>query len=243
MLGALKFLGAPGSIGFLVMCSMVALVIGHVWPRRPRIARAWLVVLFAVYLVLGTPVVAHEIADGLSGYEPLGDLRSKPGADLIVLLAGDNLVGRIDETTRAYRAWEPKAVVVSAGDDWTVQQLVDAGIPSRKIFLDLGPGNTLEQMNAFPAYVARYQAASPALIASRLQMPRVAALARMHNLKVTLLPSAVDTEPPRTGVGRWVPRYTALRISRDAIYERAALAYYVYLGRVRRDVIGTGGRS
>jgi uncharacterized SAM-binding protein YcdF (DUF218 family) len=241
ILGTLKLLGAPGSIAFLVLCSAAGIGIGYVWPRRKRIGRAWLFIVFCAYIVLGTPVVAYEIADGLSGYEPVRDLRSRPQADLIVLLAGDNLVGRIHETIRAYREWSPSAVVVSAGDEWTVEQLVNAGIPSANIFLDLGPANTLEQIDAFTGYVARYGATAPALIASTLQMPRVAALSRMKNLRVTLLPSAVDTEPPRTGVGRWVPRYTALRISRDAIYERAALAYYVYMGRLRRDAIG--GRS
>jgi uncharacterized SAM-binding protein YcdF (DUF218 family) len=64
------------------------------------------------------------------------------------------------------------------------------------------------------------------VIASRLQMPRVAALAHSEGLDVTLIPSPTDTEPPTAGFRVFVPSYTALGVSRDALYEHAALAYY-----------------
>jgi hypothetical protein len=54
----------------------------------------------------------------------------------------------------------------------------------------------------------------------------MAALIRSRNCPVALLPSAVDAEPPTAGTDRFVPSYLALRLSRDAIYEHAALVYY-----------------
>jgi hypothetical protein len=61
-------------------------------------------------------------------------------------------------------------------------------------------------------------------------MPRVAALAQTAGLELDLLASPVDQEPPTEGVWRLVPTYLALRVSRDAIYEHAALAYYRWRG-------------
>ena len=70
----------------------------------------------------------------------------------------------------------------------------------------------------------------PALVASRLQMARVAALVRVAGLEVTLISSPIDDEPPTSGLQRFVPMYIALRVSRDALYEHVALAYYAWRG-------------
>ena len=64
------------------------------------------------------------------------------------------------------------------------------------------------------------------MVASELQMPRVAALVRAQRLTVLLAPSPIDSEPPKAGWTSFVPRYSGLRLTRDALYERAALAYY-----------------
>jgi hypothetical protein len=98
------------------------------------------------------------------------------------------------------------------------------------ISLDSGPLNTREQV----AWVARFFAAHPntraALVASRLQMPRIAALVFAARLPIVLAPSPIDDEPPMSGWRRWVPTYIALRVSRDAIYEHVALRYYWWKG-------------
>ena len=74
--------------------------------------------------------------------------------------------------------------------------------------------------------IANRASGHTAVIASRLQAPRVSALARAQNIVVTVLPSAIDSEPPTTGFARFVPAYIALRVSRDATYEHLALTYY-----------------
>jgi hypothetical protein len=41
-----------------------------------------------------------------------------------------------------------------------------------------------------------------------------------------LLPSPVDHEPAHQGWKLWLPSFAALRVSREALYELAALEYY-----------------
>ena len=45
-----------------------------------------------------------------------------------------------------------------------------------------------------------------------------------------LIVSPIDTEPATSGWRLVVPTYYALRVSRDAIYEHAALALYTWRG-------------
>jgi hypothetical protein len=68
------------------------------------------------------------------------------------------------------------------------------------------------------------------VVASRLQAPRVWALARAMGLGILVMPSPVDDEPAASGLRAFVPSYLALRVSRDAIYEHVALAYYRWQG-------------
>ena len=225
-------MGAPGSYGFLILCSAFGLFLIHVWPRRPVLGRAWLLAVVSAYLVLATPVAAHHIADALTQYRPAPELTGLPIADVVVTFGGDNIRGRVSETLRAFAAW-PSARIVLFGDDWLLEQLLEGGIPAGQITHDPRPPNTLEQMVAVRDYGRTHPHEATAVVASRLQMPRIAAIADTMQLRITLLPSTADVEPPRAGPGRWLPRYTALRISRDAIYEHAALIYYRWKGFAR----------
>jgi uncharacterized SAM-binding protein YcdF (DUF218 family) len=229
IVSTLKLVGAPGSYGFLVLCACLGFFLIHVWPRRPILGRAWLFAVISVYLVLATPVAAHHIADALTPYRPVPDLTRLPTADVVITLGGDNVRGRASETLRAYKRW-PSARIILFGDDWLQGQLLEGGIPAGQITHDPRPPNTLEQMVAVRDHLRTHPHEVTAVVASRLQMPRIAAIADTMQLHVTLLPSPADVEPPRAGAGRWLPRYTALRISRDAIYEHAALTYYRWKG-------------
>lgn len=228
IVSTLKQVGAPGSYGFLVLCSAFGFLLIHIW-RRPILGRAWLFAVISVYLVLATPVAALHIADALTQYRPVAELTRLPIVDVVITFGGDNVRGRASETLRVFTAW-PSARIILFGDDWLLGQLLAGGIPSGQITRDPRPPNTLEQMVALRDYVRTHPHQVAAVVASRLQMPRIAAIADTMQLDIMLLPSPADVEPPRAGPGRWLPRYTALRISRDAIYEHAALIYYRWLG-------------
>jgi uncharacterized SAM-binding protein YcdF (DUF218 family) len=117
---------------------------------------------------------------------------------------------------------------VVSGRPWLEQQLVQAGIPADRIVTDLRSPTTRIQLQELPGLLEGRSAGRVVMVASRLQMPRVVALARAQGLAASFAPSPIDTEPPESGIRRFVPTYTALRVSRDAIYEHLALAYYRY---------------
>ena len=132
-----------------------------------------------------------------------------------------------------YRAWAAPPIIV-LGEDWLVDDLQEAGIPLAQIRHEVGPTTTREQMEWARQYLGAHEVASTAIIASRLQMPRIAALGETMRLRVTLLPSEVDVEPARAGARRWIPSLAALTLARDALYEVAAIKYYSAQGWIRR---------
>jgi uncharacterized SAM-binding protein YcdF (DUF218 family) len=225
VLTVLKQIGGPGAIGFLAVGCAVGLFIIHVWPRRRALGRWWLFGLYASYLVLGLPIVAHSIASPFATVRPSPTLDGTERVDVLMVFGGDNSVGRVSETLRAWQAFAPSVVIVS-GEDWFLERLSQAGVPSNRIIHDTESGTTREQV----AYVERYLAKHPdtrmAIVASRLQVPRIDALLRVARVRATVLPSPADRELPERGVRVFVPTYAALRITRDAFYERVALAYY-----------------
>jgi uncharacterized SAM-binding protein YcdF (DUF218 family) len=227
----LKSAITPGSKGFLIVCLGIGLLLTYVWPRHRGIGRAWLVMISGAYLVLGLPWVANAIANRLPPSRP-ADLASFRRVDTLIVLDGDNRVGRVSQAEAVYAIAQPGTVRV-LGQVWVVDALVKAGIPTNQITRESGPTTTRDQMAWVQGLLAKKPNDRTALIASRLQMPRVEALAKAAGLRLILIPSRIDTEPPTTGVWLFVPTYVALRVSRDALYEHAAIAYYRCRGWIK----------
>ena len=225
LIEVLKEIGGPGSIGFLAAGCAVGLMFIYVWPRRRALGRAWLFGLYVSYIVLGLPLVAHRVAEPFNGIRPLRTLDSLRPLDVLMVFGGDNSVARVRETVRVWNEVSPSVVIVS-GEDWFIERLVDAGVPSDRITQDRSSGTTREQVRYVQRYLEDHRDSRMAVIASRLQVPRVKGLLDAAELDVALVPSAADREPTDRGVGLYVPTYAALRITRDALYERVALAYY-----------------
>jgi hypothetical protein len=122
-------------------------------------------------------------------------------------------------------AASPAARVIVLGQKWLVQRLTAMGVAESRFTRDEGPPTTQAQMDWMLAH-ARDLGARTAVIVSRLQLPRVAAIAQSRGQQVIAVASPVDVEPPTTGFRAIVPSYASLRLSRDALYELAALAYY-----------------
>jgi len=221
-LDLLKLFAAPGSVSFLVLACAVGLTVIYVWPRQRALGRGWLYGVFIAYIVLACPYVARAITATLP---PLADPggRALTAIDTLVVFDGDNRRGRLRETMTAYRTLGPATVLVSAQEDWLVEHLIGAGIPADRIHEDRQSATTREQMEMIAALASKH---AVAIVASRLQMPRVAALARQRHMTPMLLAAPVDTEPPTGGLRALIPSYAALRVSRDAFYERVALSYY-----------------
>src|SRR5262245_11568509 len=93
----LQTIGGPGSLGFLATCAAIGLVVGLIGPRARRIGRAWLLALYVSYLVLGLPIVANRIAGPPGIRSTPIDLTGDNGSSVLVVLDGDNAIGRVQE--------------------------------------------------------------------------------------------------------------------------------------------------
>jgi uncharacterized SAM-binding protein YcdF (DUF218 family) len=230
-----KTIGGPGSVGFLLLAYLLIGAASWYQPARRRAGYAALL-LCTMYIVMATPVVAAHVGAALPRVSASNQPDGSP-LDLLITLGGDNVDGRITETARVYSAAAPRAVLV-LGPDWFVERLRRAGIPRASICQIGDPANTRSQMQAVSDTVARNPTGRIGVVASRLQMPRVAALAAAEGIlgsHFVLIAAPVDREPTTTGLGRYLPSYAALCVTRDALYEVAALAYYRWRGYVARD--------
>jgi uncharacterized SAM-binding protein YcdF (DUF218 family) len=146
-----------------------------------------------------------------------------------VVLDGDNRVGRARQAELVWSVSKPDIIYVM-GRDLFAHELLEVGLPRAQVRVVSQPSTTREQM----AWILRLQSAQStkrvALIASRVHMPRVMALANAVGLRLTLIASPLDDDPPISGLWLFLPTPSALRVSRDALYEHAALAYYRWRG-------------
>jgi uncharacterized SAM-binding protein YcdF (DUF218 family) len=219
----LKDLGSSVSILWLLGAAALLGLLLLIPRRTRRLARYWLLTITGTYAVLGVPAVANAIAGRLPAATRLHEDADPIGA--LIVFDGDNRRGRLAVALDTWAARRPGQVWVLS-DEWLADELEAAGHPRQSFGHDTTTTNTREQMD----WVARFVESNPrtpvTVVASRLQAPRVAALADSRGLPLTILPSPIDTEPPASGWRRWVPSYVGLRTSRDAIYEHAALWYY-----------------
>ena len=197
------------------------------WPRNRRLAFSWLSALTAGYIVLALPLTAKAISNRLPEFHSA--VISKP-VDTVVVLDGDNRRGRVLEAAKVDVAAAPNRVWV-LGNDWMVEPLIQTGVAPARISHDES-ATTRDQM-AWIKQLLERQNGRTVVIASRLQAPRIAALASTNHLALSVIASPIDTEPPTAGIGLVWPTYVALRVSRDAIYEHAALVYYRWRGWIR----------
>lgn len=227
ILSVLKTIDAPGSLLFLAVCVTLGLAVTMLWPRGRRLAYAWLGVVSVVYLALTLPFVASAIANRLPRLPP-NEPSSWTSLDTLVVLDGDNREGRVKRAIEVFQTAAPNTVWL-VGNLSMLDPLQQAGIPWAHLMADEEAATTREQVAHISALVERH-AGPTAVIASRLQMPRIAALVHAQGIHVLLIDSPADQEPPTLGASRFVPNYGALCVSRDAIYEHAALAYYRWQG-------------
>jgi len=230
LLAVIKFIGAPGSIGFLLSCVVLGLLLRRL-PRGRAAASLWLVAVCALYLVLALPPVAVAIAGCLPSAR--SDTTLTRDIDVVVVLDGDNRRGRLREGLQLYREASPRQFVVS-GSGWLVEGFREGGVPPDRLEQEASAATTREQIDWVARLAAQVPAERMVLVASRLQMPRVERLVQSRGLHVKLRTSPIDTEPASAGWMMGIPSYSALRISRDALYELAALEYYERRGWIGR---------
>jgi hypothetical protein len=230
--GVVKSALTPGSIPCFVLCLLLWLFLKYAWPRRRRLAWAWLAATMLVYFLLALPLVANAIVARLPAV-PQADItpglpsaRSSSWTATTVLAVSSRHCACIGR-----RRCERSSCWARTG---IRGELDRAGIPPDRLTRVLGPATTGGQMSWIAEHAQPRPDGPTVVIASRLQLPRVAALARARGLTALLIGSPIDDEPPTQGAMRVIPSYIALRASRDALYEHAALAYYRWHGWIDR---------
>ena len=224
----LKAIGGPGSMRFLFLGAGLALFFTAF--RRTRHAARWMLSgLLLVYFVLSLPAVARFVAG------PAARTRALPAAeygrlDDLFVIDGDNYVSRAAVAAVVARAASPRIVWVVGGGE-----LRDAML-AHGLDKDLwrwGGGaarTTRDQMLWIQESMASTRSRRAAVIASRVHLPRIVEVARWLQLDVVAIPSPLDSEPPDSGLRAWLPSFSGLRLSRDGLYERVAVAYYRWKG-------------
>jgi hypothetical protein len=224
VIDALKLIGGPGSLPFLLTSILLGLGLLAFTRRFRKLGGVLVMGVLAMYIVLALPVVGHAIANRLPAIPPEP---TRQVATLIVL-DGDNRRGRVRLMRQVIATDHPTTVWI-LGDRWILNALEEAGVRRDTFRFDAGARTTRAQIDQVSGIGQR---ATPpvAVIASRLQAPRVVALLQSREPQVAVLASPIDEEPARSGIEQFIPAYLALRLSRDAIYEHAALAYYRWRG-------------
>ncbi|HVG56150.1 MAG TPA: ElyC/SanA/YdcF family protein [Vicinamibacterales bacterium] len=220
----LKAIGGPGSLGFFLAATACALAL-RLFPRTRRLG-VWLLMAIPVsYLIFSIPAVAHALAGSAAA------VHAEPAAtygrqDEIFVLDGDNYRSRAALTARLAPAMQPRTIWVAGGGELR-DALVASGIRSGQWrWADTAARTTYDQMLWIQGSMAGRHVQRAAIVASRLHTPRVTAIAKQLRMNVVVVPSPVDAEPTNSGAKRWLPSLAGLRLSRDGLYERIAVAYY-----------------
>jgi uncharacterized SAM-binding protein YcdF (DUF218 family) len=227
ILDLLKFL-APGTSGFFVVVAGAAVLLSR-WSGRPRgYAVALLVGLLGSYGAMSLPWTAARVSKHLLTHGPLPNIQAARGAAVVVVLTGDSERARVIEALRLNVLLRPQWVIVG-GTERMREEIADGGVPRDRIIVEGGGLNTREQLINVTRIVRARQIDRIVLVVSAIHMPRTLAAARVLGLDV--VPSASPTRQI-AGMPPFWPAYNALRLTRESVYEDAAMFYYRLRGWV-----------
>ena len=219
-----KLSGGPGSLRLLLILLAAGLAVVVALPRWRRAAVAGLATLGLAYVLMAMPAVADLTVHALPASMPAADADIR-GIQTLFFFDGDNQFGRVREFERINRLAQPKRIYM-LGRLSVYKDLRLMGIPSRQIEHDETLNNTSDQIRRTVNVMASGGAGRAAILASCLQAPRVRLLAGQAGLNLPVLAAPLDEDLPKAGLSRFVPSLAALAVTRDAIYELAALRYY-----------------
>ena len=216
----------PGSMTFLSLGLLIAVLLLYAAPPVRLLADLWLAVLIASYWLLSLPAVAHALIGRLQG--PYGTIRSAAearGAKAVVTVGNgsvsytdgqftsDQLTRRstfcVFETARLYRLLQPDEVIVSGGPpslgtaaraeaDLMQEQLVKLGVPAERIRVDTASRTTEEQaVNVATLLRQRDPRGSAVVVTTAAHMPRVMKLFVARGIDAT--PSVTPESTLRPG--------------------------------------------
>jgi uncharacterized SAM-binding protein YcdF (DUF218 family) len=220
VIDVLKFL-ATGTTRLFVVVAAVGAILLWAGGGYRRLGALITTLMIGSYVVLSLPWTADRLSGELTRFDRLRDPGQAQGADLLVL-GGDREDERILEALRLDRLLHPRRIFVS-GNMGLRELLVEAGVRPDRIILETNGKTTREQAIDVADMLQAFGTKRVVLVASVVHMPR--ALAAFRAVGVDAIPS-VSASWPIDGLARFWPAANARRLSRDAIYELAALRYY-----------------
>ena len=222
-LRVLKAIGVPGSFGFLYFGLAIGILL-LVNQRTRRLGRVMLFAMVGGYLVLSVPAVGHYLAG--PGTELAAPVTSYGTFDEVFVIDGDNYRGRAFTAAQLAAAAKPHTVWFLGGIDLGYALLAN-GLPRQLWKQAPSPARTTQTQIAWiKRSIERTHPQRAAIVTSRLQAPRVLALARQQQLNIVIVPAPLSDEPPRSGIRLWLPSPTGLALSQEALYERLSLILY-----------------
>jgi len=227
----LKSIGGPGSAGFFLVVAAIAVVLTVASRRTRRAGRLLLLVLGAVYVCLSLPVVGDLIADDTRPFDVTRAAELGPIEDIFVF-DGDSYESRAALTAELDRSMKIRNVWI-LGYITLRDALAAAGVTDGHLrwgYTD--DATTYGQVVRMRKVMEHYKIARAVAVTSRLQATRIRRLIEQSGLDVVVVASPMNHESGTTGAWKFVPSRAGLALSRDALYERAALLYYRWKERI-----------
>jgi len=245
----------PGSMTFLIVGLAIGVVLLNAGATALPWGRLWLTALFAVYIVLSLPAVAHGLIRSLQ--QPYGTISTADDARLakIIVVVGNGSVhyaaGRFasDQLTRrsAFCVFEAARLFALIHPDWVIaaggvagadpsaraesellrDELIKCGVPGERILLESTSRTTEQQAANVIALLDRRGISGPlVVVTTAAHVARVMQLFEARGASaVPSVPAELRYDEGRTGWRRWCPSFAALRGSESALYEYLAQLY------------------
>ncbi len=231
-LSIIKTVGGPGSAGFFFVIVAMLLLAGWNWPRLRRWVTTAIAVVAAGYLLLAVPLVANGIIDDLSPVVAVPNPGAVHRVRVLVVFDGDNREGRLRSVQDILARAAPREAHLLGGD-YLLADLRAVLEGTTVLHYDASTRDTAAQVRRIREIAGQWPPMTTAVVASRVQAPRIVALLDRARTTVLVVPSPLDHEPAASGISALVPALGALQASRDAIYEHVALWYYRSRGDIR----------
>lgn len=244
----------PGSESFLLLGLVIGVMLLYISPATRKWGGGVLAGLAALYLLMSIPTVAGAFERALiDGSQPIREASEAAGLETIVVLSGgsvtyrarggeinelsDSTSLRVLEAARLYKLFADAQVVASGGAEAVVgtltpesvpmlEELVAAGVPADRIWLESHSGSTREQAENLARLLEAHGVERFVLVTSPIHMRRALASMRAAGLDPIPSPSAQHSEGHIVTGGGLLPHPAALDASHAAMREALALVYY-----------------
>jgi uncharacterized SAM-binding protein YcdF (DUF218 family) len=253
--GFLKELLIPGSIAFLILSLVPALLLLFRKKDGGRAGKIWVTVLVVLYWVLSTPIAAINLVRLLSPEFP--QVLSKAdarGATAIVLLGAGMHVHRsrgesygaptreaslrVLEAARVYRVLGGVPIIATGGHGSSryseaglmAHQLEQMGVPAGHIIMEEKSVNTRDHALFVPPLLKQHGIEQFVLVTSRQHIAR--ALAAFRAAGANPVPSTPEVYVGESDVEMYLPSDTGLHVSEGMIYDLMGWVYYKARGWV-----------